>query len=258
MVHITSCQGPVRFFCFFQFWIGVCLPHPPDSTKEICYGDLVTRRSCDGDLVTEILWQKLPHTLIPIVFVKLCPPRTDGSCLARDTSTHTKLSSLPSLVLNLHDFGQLYHFWNSSDHQKIRSTGIAKQHFFSNTEKRYPYVTTAAAQQQLSSSTAAAAAAAQQKQQQNSSSTAANSVHHAPTAHSLQGIPQHTPNLAPCQVSLSTSTISVSFIIFEIHQITKKYDRLASRSTAYFFRNTDHSLQGMSRRCVVDRVWRKR
>ena len=25
----------------------------------------------------------------------------------RDTSTHTKLSSLPSLVLNLHDFGQL-------------------------------------------------------------------------------------------------------------------------------------------------------
>ena len=32
---------------------------------------------------------------------------TDGSFLARDTSTHTKLSSLPSLVLNLHDFGQL-------------------------------------------------------------------------------------------------------------------------------------------------------
>ena len=25
----------------------------------------------------------------------------------KDTSTHTKLSSLPSLVLNLHDFGQL-------------------------------------------------------------------------------------------------------------------------------------------------------
>ena len=38
---------------------------------------------------------------------KLCPPRTDGSFLARDTSTHTKLSSLPSLVFNLHDFGQL-------------------------------------------------------------------------------------------------------------------------------------------------------
>ena len=33
----------------------------------------------------------------------------------------------------------------------------------------------------------------------------------APTAHSLQGIPQHTPNIAPCQVSFSTSTISVSF-----------------------------------------------
>ena len=31
------------------------------------------------------------------------------------------------------------------------------------------------------------------------------------TDHSLQGIPQHTPNLAPCQVSFSTSTISVSF-----------------------------------------------
>ena len=118
-------------------------------------------------------------------------------------------------------------------------------------------MTTAAAQQQLSSSTAAAkqqhssssssstAEAAAAAQQQHSSSTAANSVHHAPTAHSLQGIPQHTPNLAPCQVSLSTSTISVSFIIFEIHQITKKYDRLASRSTAYFFRNTDHSLQGI-------------
>ena len=30
--------------------------------------------------------------------------------LAMGTSTHTKLSSLPSLVLNLHDFGQLYHF----------------------------------------------------------------------------------------------------------------------------------------------------
>ena len=55
-----------------------------------------------------------------------------------------------------------------------------------------------------SSSTAAAL-------QQHSSSTAANSVHHAPTAHSLQGIPQHTPNLAPCQVSLSTFTISASF-----------------------------------------------
>ena len=54
---------------------------------------------------------KLPHTLIPIVFVKLCPPRTDGSFLARDTSTHTQLSSLPSLVLNLHDFGQL---WSSN------------------------------------------------------------------------------------------------------------------------------------------------
>ena len=118
-------------------------------------------------------------------------------------------------------------------------------------------MTTAAAQQQLSSSTAAAkqqhssssssstAEAAAAAQQQHSSSTAANSVHHAPTAHSLQGIPQHTPNLAPCQVSLSTSTISVSFIIFEIHQITKKHDRLASRSTAYFFRNTDHSLQGI-------------
>ena len=38
---------------------------------------------------------------------KLCPPRTDGSFLARYTSTHTKLSSLPSLVLNLHNFGQL-------------------------------------------------------------------------------------------------------------------------------------------------------
>ena len=37
---------------WFQFWIGVCLPHPPDSTKEICYGDLVT------DLVTEILWRR--------------------------------------------------------------------------------------------------------------------------------------------------------------------------------------------------------
>ena len=83
----------------FQSWIGVCLAHPPGSTKEICY----------GDLVTEILWQKLPHSLIPIVFVKLCPPRTGGSFLARDTSTHTKLSSLPSLVLN-HDFGQLYNF----------------------------------------------------------------------------------------------------------------------------------------------------
>ena len=92
-------------------------------------------------------------------------------------------------------------------------------------------MTTAAAQQQLSSSTAAAkqqhsssssstAEAAAAAQQQHSSSTAAKSVHHAPT-HSLQGIPQHTPNLAPCQVSLSTSTISVSFIIFEIHQITR-------------------------------------
>ena len=84
--------------------------------------EILLRRSFYGNLVTEILWQKLPHTLIPIVFVKLCPPRTDGSCLARDTSTHTKLSSLPSLVINLHDFGQLYHFQNSSDHQKIRST----------------------------------------------------------------------------------------------------------------------------------------
>ena len=96
-------------YIVFQFWIGACLPHPPDSTKEICYGDLVTRRSCDEDLVTEILWQKLPHTLIPIVFVKLCPPRTDGSFLERDTSTHTKLNSLPSLVLNLHESIELYH-----------------------------------------------------------------------------------------------------------------------------------------------------
>ena len=30
--------------------------NPPDSSKEICYGDLVTEKEiCYGDLVTEIL-----------------------------------------------------------------------------------------------------------------------------------------------------------------------------------------------------------
>ena len=128
------------------------------------------------------------------------------------------------------------HYKSRIEKRKDRLASRSTAHFFRNTEKRYPYVTTAAAQQQLSSSTAAAAAAAQQKQQRRRSSStaaAANSVHHAPTAHALQGIPQHTPNLAPCQVSFSTSTISVSFIIFEIHQITKKYDRLASRSSIF-------------------------
>ena len=169
------------------------------SVTEILWrGDLVTRRSCDEDLVTEILWQKLPHTLIPIVFVKLCPPRTD-SFLARYTSTHTKLSSLPSLVssssntaeaaaaaqqqhssshharatacvpefqfwmvfvsripqitslpslvLNLHDFGQLYHFWIHQITKKYDRLA-SRSSIFRNTEKTYPYVTTAAAQQQ--------------------------------------------------------------------------------------------------------------
>ena len=106
---------PGTFFCLdvpiFQFWIGVCLPHPPDSTKEICYGDLVTRRSCDENLVTEILWQKLPHTLIPIVFVKLCPPRTDGSFLARDTSTRThRQRSHPKWYYSSREFSS----WTSS------------------------------------------------------------------------------------------------------------------------------------------------
>ena len=44
--------------------------------------------------------------------------------------------------------------------RKDRLASRSTAHFFRNTEKRYPYVTTAAAQQQLSSSGAAAAAAA--------------------------------------------------------------------------------------------------
>ena len=44
---------------FSNFELVFVSRNPPDSSKEICYGDLVTeillRRSCYGDLVTEIL-----------------------------------------------------------------------------------------------------------------------------------------------------------------------------------------------------------
>ena len=73
----------LTFFIFSNFELVFVSRNPPDSSKEICYGDLVT------EILLRRFWQKLPHTLIPIVFVKLCPPRTDGSFLARDTSTHT-------------------------------------------------------------------------------------------------------------------------------------------------------------------------
>ena len=66
---LVSPKNPTRFMppynLKFQFWIGVCLAHPPDSTKEICYGDSVTEIPTQS--VTEILLRRFcdrnSHTL---------------------------------------------------------------------------------------------------------------------------------------------------------------------------------------------------
>ena len=52
-------QKSDRLYMDSNFELVFVSRNPPDSSKEICYGDLVTeillRRSCYGDLVTEIL-----------------------------------------------------------------------------------------------------------------------------------------------------------------------------------------------------------
>ena len=45
VVFVLGYSFAATLVCHYEIipiLIGVCLAHPPDSTKEICYGDLVT------------------------------------------------------------------------------------------------------------------------------------------------------------------------------------------------------------------------